>query len=860
MHQALLGGASHRRVDAALARAVLEALPDALVIADSEGRVTYINEKCAQLFGYAPSEVIGKPIELLVPERLREVQREFHEEYTRSSTVRPTSTVSSLVGYRRGGSMFRVDVSLSPVRTPSELLLLATVRDATERERGAAILRESEERFRLAFECAPIGMALVDLSGRFLRVNAAFSRIVHYAPDELVARRFQDITHPDDLAADEALAAKLVSGEIPRYQLAKRYVRKDGSHVHVMLNGSLLRDDNGAPLYFLAQVEDITARVQAGAAVRESETNFRELIEKAAEPIFVADTSGRYTQVNTAGCRLLGYAEHELVGKTIADIIPPEDVPRLAKAREYLMTEDRVQVAEWAVIRKDGQRVPVEVSTNIHGNRWVAFVRDLTERKRNELGLRRAQESLARAQRIAHVGNWEWDVRTNHVERSDEIFAIFGLRPGAAPDVRWSMSPYIHPEDRERVGAVVDAAAYDARAYTLEHRIVRADGGERVVLQHGEPIVENGQTVRVVGTLLDITEQRRAEADREALLTWLHAVVEHSPIAMLLLHGAKGERIEANERATTLLGRTLDHAGECADVFLDDAGAPLANAQLPTLRALSGEQIESAEYVVRDASGKRIPVLAAATPIEDADGRVNGAVVVFQDISAAKELERLRAEWGSVVAHDLRQPLATIVLSAQLLLRKGSPDTAPTVERVRTAAIRLKRMVEDLMDLSRLDAHRLELARRSVELLPLVRDCIDRSRLEAPTRTIELHTGGQIPAVVCDPDRVAQIFDNLLSNALKYSTPGSPIDVGIEHAGAEVRVAVTNEGRGIAPEDMPNMFRRFQRTESATKSGIKGVGLGLYITRELVEAHGGRLSVESELDKTTTFRFTLPIG
>ena len=238
-----------------------------------------------------------------------------------------------------------------------------------------------------------------------------------------------------------------------------------------------------------------------------------------------------------------------------------------------------------------------------------------------------------------------------------------------------------------------------------------------------------------------------------------------------------------------------------------------------------------------------------------------GAVVAFEDITAAKELERLRAEWSSVVAHDLRQPLATISLNAQLLAR--TTDRAKILkyaERTQAAAKRLGRMVGDLMDLSRLEARRLELVRQRVNLQALVSTSIELMALQAPDRAFDVRVRSQVPDADADPDRIAQVMDNLLTNAVKYGKGGTPIVVSVSREDGEVAVAVTNEGRPLTAEELSHICRRFYRTASAKLEGIEGAGLGLYITCSLVEAHGGRVTAESTPAGVTTFRFTLPVA
>ena len=258
--------------------------------------------------------------------------------------------------------------------------------------------------------------------------------------------------------------------------------------------------------------------------------------------------------------------------------------------------------------------------------------------------------------------------------------------------------------------------------------------------------------------------------------------------------------------------------------------------------------------------GESTPVFCSAAPIVGADGGVEGAVVTFQDITANKELERLRGEWSSVVAHDLRQPLTSIALNADILAAKsGDPSLKRPIERIQLAAARLSRMVGDLMDLSRLEAQRLELARQRVGVATIVRSTVDAMEIDAPDRPFETHVAPIVPDVEADPDRLAQVMENLLTNAIKYGTPGRPIVVDVGCTNAEVVVAVTNEGHALTPEEMTRIFERFQRTEQARLEGIEGIGLGLFITRAIVEAHGGHITVDSTPAGVTSFRFTLPV-
>jgi PAS domain S-box-containing protein len=616
---------------------------------------------------------------------------------------------------------------LSQNERPSGELCAAPVGATTGSGIGDSLLEALDESL--------IGTAVGGADGRWLRVNRAFAQIVGYAPEELVGRRFDEITHPLDLDVDLDAKRRIERGEIEGYQRIKRYVRKDGSFVFVRLNVSVARDRSGALLYHLAQVVDISERMRADEALRKSESNFRRLFDQASDGILISDVDGRYVDVNAAGCQILGYSREDLVGRTMMDIVPMEDIPQLAEEREQLLVDGRAAVKEWTVRRRDGTIVPVEVSTKfLLDGRQVAFVRDISERK-------------------------------------------------------------------------------------------------------------------------------HAEREREESLRWVRAVLEQSPVGLILLRDLQTHRVEINSHLQEMIGGTVEAAEQIKELILNADGSPLDPDSCVCAQALHGARPAATERALRDSKGALVPVMMSSSPIVDDDGTVRGVVVAVQDISVTKELERLRAEWSSVVAHDLRQPLATILVNAQFLARLTDDARLHAhFECIRSAAQRLNRMVDDLMDLSRLDARRLELVRKNVDLPSLVRATVERMALEVPDRPFDVRVDGEVPDADADPDRLAQVMENLLTNAVKYGTAGTPIVVAVEREDGEIAVAVTNDGQELAPDVLAGLFQRFQRTSSAKRQGIKGTGLGLYITRSLVEAHGGHIVAECAPPGRITFRFTLPVA
>jgi PAS domain S-box-containing protein len=374
--------------------------------------------------------------------------------------------------------------------------------------------------------------------------------------------------------------------------------------------------------------------------------------------------------------------------------------------------------------------------------------------------------------------------------------------------------------------------------------------------EHDEQVVE--MLAARAGVAIETAHLYHAEGMERA---WLQAVVDQMPEGVILME-ASG-RVTTLNRAVTrfMCGDTGERDSFGNPITLDlrlPSGERVAPADLPNVRALQHKEITSArDYLVRQADGSFLPVLISAGPVRDRRGSVAGATMIIEDISSLKEIERLREEWASVVAHDLRQPVNTIAMAAQLLAGSavGRGDLAKPIGHIQAAIVRLTRMIDDLLDASRIEAHRLTVESRDLVVASLLDDVLGRMPSVA-TRCVrdcpgELH-------VWADPARVEQVIVNLLSNAEKYSEPKTPIPMEARAEYGMVRISITSHGRPIPPDELPLLFSRFARTRDAKKGRASGLGLGLYISKGLVDAHGGRMWAESDPDGRTTFSFTLP--
>ncbi len=388
--------------------------------------------------------------------------------------------------------------------------------------------------------------------------------------------------------------------------------------------------------------------------------------------------------------------------------------------------------------------------------------------------------------------------------------------------------------------------------------------GEPEFTQEDEWAVELLAAHAAIALQVASSDELRAAVESERAR--LETILQSAPHGIVFVDAQSG-RITANPAAVQLFGRPLVPTGgtfQYLGQLTRPDGRPLQPEELPSSRALRGQVVPYEELVITRPNGTQVPVWNSAAPVWGPSGRVIGAVAMFQDISALKELERLREEWTSIIAHDLRQPVTVITgyagLMERALWRHGCPpEEGKSLEHIRSAARSLNRMIGDLLDMSRLETRRLTLTPQMVVLPDLVREVVERTKDVMRGHPVRVAVRGEIPPVWVDPGRIEQVLGNLLSNAARYSYPGTPVLLEVDRQDEQVRVSVTNEGPGIPPDQLPRLFTRFHRVSLAAREEPRGLGLGLYISRGLIEAHGGRIWAESIPGKTATFRFTLPV-
>ena len=377
---------------------------------------------------------------------------------------------------------------------------------------------------------------------------------------------------------------------------------------------------------------------------------------------------------------------------------------------------------------------------------------------------------------------------------------------------------------------------------------------------------ELAQALSETRELATVTSEsrRRVEAAHADLL----AMLETTPAALMIFNPDGGVRLR-NRAATEVLG-IEPHDPELRKNYwsrfkrVAKDGTAIAPEQWVSARALRGETVSNHEMEIHHPDGRVYPIIASGAPLKNELGHVTGAVVAFQDISRLREVDRMKEEFVSIVSHELRTPLTSIRGSIQLVV--GDPGSVPDPENRNLLQIalnnceRLVRIINDILDVSKIESGNLTLHKKAVNVAELVRQSIEV--VQGPARNANVTLEANLPAglrpVMVDQDRIIQALVNLLSNAVKFAPSGSTVTVTASGFDRMVTISVSDQGEGIAPENLTRLFRKFQQVDSSSSRRKGGTGLGLAITKALVEQHGGRIVVDSELTKGTRFSFTLP--
>ena len=700
-------------------RNLLELAPDAMAVVDADGRIVLANTHASKLFGFETNELIGNPVEMLMPERYRDPHPGHRAGYQANPHVRPMGGDLVLHGLRKDGTEFPIEISLSPFEGSGERLVVAAIRDVTSRVQVEGALYEAEARFRGLFEHTPIGAALVAPTpdNRWLAVNDAFCELVGYTREELLQTTWDAITDPQDLADNDAIAARMVAGEMGFLQVEKRYVHRNGHPIWALVTSTLVRDDEGNPMYGVTQMVDITERRRVQQEIADSREQLAEAQKLAQIGSWEWDVETDEIAWSDELYEMFGFDRGtQITFDRVLEHIHPDDRELVrasiaaAKKHQQPYAFDHRLISPSGAVRWVHARG--HAATGVDGHlTFRGTCQDVTEQRLANEELRRSEERLAEAQKLARLGSWEWEFETDAVSWSDELCRILGVDLARRPATYQEYLASLDPRQREDLDSTVRESRATGLPWERESQHVGLDGVPRWIHTRGEIVMTSDGRQLMRGTVQDVTGRKQAEERlREAELRY-RTLVEQLPLVTYIRPlDMTQPNLYCSPQVEPMLGYSAEEWQTNADllgqiVHPDDRECVLAQAERVrrTGEPFRGEY----RYIGRD--GRVVWVQDESCIVRDEEGEplFQGYLLdITERKLAEEERDRLRNELHHAqqldaigrlaggVAHDFNNMLTAIKGYGELLLQGLAADSP-----LRNDAEQIRRAVEQASEL-----------------------------------------------------------------------------------------------------------------------------------------------------------------
>ncbi|HEV2668751.1 MAG TPA: PAS domain S-box protein, partial [Blastocatellia bacterium] len=765
---------------------LMEFAPDAIIVANQEGRIALVNTQTEKLFGYRRDELLGQSVDTLTTgrsESVAVVRRDAHtgngDDHYAGGLGASEQFESVLVD--RSGREFQAEVTRRRIETKDGILVMSIIREIGERGRIVGALRETEERYRRVAETTSDVILAAGEDGRILFVNSQVEKIFGYKPAEVVGAELTRLM-PDFMSRLREIArrgAEKGQKRVNKSGVELKGLRKGGKEIPVEVAfGEYAADGKRV---FTGVVRDVTERKRAEAARTSAETRYQELFDNANDIIYICDLEGRFTSLNMTAERLTGHKREDVLKMDISQIVAPEHLELVRRTiADRVANKTDASPYEIEIICKDGRRLPVEINARlIYENGRPAAIqgiaRDTSERKRDEKAKQRLNSQAALRADISDVLTAGDITLRQSLQKCAE--AIVTHLDASLARI-WLLN------DKEQTLELQASAGIYTRIDGAHARVPLAEFKMGSIAEEKTPHLTND-------VANDPGMDDRDWAKREGLVSFA------------------GYPLLIGDRLIGVIAMFAKHRLE-PDM--------LNSLELVADKVVQGVQrrwIEEqrAAFLEREQAARRL----------------------------AEDASRLKDDFLAMISHELRAPLTAILGWAQML-RSGALDRASAERALLTIERNAKsqaHLVGDLLDASRIATGKLSLENRPVELMSIVEAAVDavRPSVEAKNLRMQIVLEPWVGPFNGDQERLRQVVWNLLSNAIKFTPQGGLIEIRLERLENKALLIVSDTGQGIDPEYLPYIFDRFSQMDNSSRRRQGGLGLGLAIVKHIVELH-----------------------
>jgi PAS domain S-box-containing protein len=697
----------------------------------------------------------------------------------------------------------------------------------------------------------------IDDQGRFIAVNPASENILGYRPDELVGQPYGTLLPPEDRQATAEELQKLKTGE---RRLSKGFrnhlLHRDGHIVTISWTADWSQKDQA--LFCVGR--DMTDQLAAELLMRERDQFF----SLSPDMFCIVDLNSHFFEVNRAVEQVLGYSREELLGASYLQLIHGEDRPRVAEAVAAISDGSNVSDLHIRAISKDNTEHWLELSATLSSDDLIyVAARDITEIRITQEKLRESERLLTMAERAARIGGWVLDLATGEMRWSHAMFEIHDMMVHEVPALKDVLALYTR-DSRESVTRAVESCRENGIPFDEELQLLTQTGHIRWVRAIGQAVKnDEGGIVQVQGALQDVTASHQA-MDQIRRLAERQATIFESITDAFFTLNRDWRFTYVNQRSEELLG--------CSRQEL------LGNTLWDIFPAVQGSEFET-QYRSAVETGESVSFESFYEPLNDwfevsAYPSEEGLAVYYRSIKERKqaqtkleqtmaELERSNRElqdFAFVASHDLQEPLRKIqAFSDRLLARSSSFDAQEQdyLQRMQSAAKRMQALIQDLLSYSRVTTRAKPLT--VCDTNQILSEVLQDMETVVSREAARIHSK-PLPPIIGDATQIRQVFQNLISNALKFHEKNRPPEVSIQAENETDNgwtLVVSDNGVGFDQRYADKLFHPFQRLHQRE---FPGTGIGMAIVKKILDRHGATVDIKSVTDQGTTFRIYFPTG
>lgn len=875
-------------------RQVAETIPNVLYVYDLEKQQNvYCNKEIQEMIGYSRDEIAEKSSLTLMHPDDRKI---FNQKSQRYNSLKDSEVIETRIRYMGATGDWKWILSREMIFKRNDsgevTQILGIAQDISGELEATQKIINSEQQLNEAQNIAHLGSWEWDIIEDKVFWSDEMFRIFGYSPDEIIVNAntyFQHI-HPEH----RRLVKKSILSSIKMqasYTFQCKIRTKSEQVKWILAKGKVISSVVGKVIKLGGTALDITELKEAEEKIIKNETLLINLLHSAPDGVITMDEQGTIKEWNLRSEAIFGWEKEEVTGHNFEDVVIPERYREAHRAvMNQLIHSNYGAVVNMKVelygLKKDLSEIPIEltISSIFIENRYtfILFIRDISERRQAEESIRKSELLLSEAEKIAHYGSWEWDIRSNEITWSDEMFRIFGMDPRQVNITYENYLSYIHPEEAEFFEDTLKNSLVSNTPFLLEHKIINAEGMVKVLQTRGKVVYnESKEPLKILGSSFDITEQKEVSQQilkSEGLYKTLSKNLPHTAVVLfdkdLIISLADGSALEAIRFDTNLIGQaTVGHAFE-----IDDS----AYIENPFHNALKGEHAT----IEKELFGRvyKIDIM----PVKNSEGEIFAGMALAQDITEVKQYQKeleIRIEklnrsneeleqFAYVASHDLQEPLRKIRAFGDRLSHKFSgelgEDGKDYIERMQNAAGRMQVLIDDLLAYSRLSRSQEEYMPTDLSLV--VADVLNDLEITIEQKGARIHCDA-LPTILAIQGQMRQLFQNLISNALKFQRTGVTPEISIKHeiiTGRDikginriyrknkyVRIYIQDNGIGFEEKYLDRIFIIFQRLHG--KSEYAGTGIGLAICKKIVENHHGFIDAQSQVNQGSIFMITLPI-